>query len=94
MTIDPGVRRIVVGVDGSAESVAAQIILRPELAGETGPTISPVYPKAGAGTWFDVTIIVDHEHGRFGSGSIHRSDRDGCHSILHARLQQLCAVSP
>ena len=39
-------------------------------------------------------IIVDHEHGRFGSGSIHRSDRDGCHSILHARLQQLCAVSP
>jgi len=46
----------------SAESVAEQIIQRPELAGVTGPTISPVYPKAGAGKWFDVTIIVDHEH--------------------------------
>jgi ATP phosphoribosyltransferase len=46
----------------SAESVAQLIIERPELAGTTGPTISPVYPKSGQGSWYDVTIIVDHEH--------------------------------
>jgi ATP phosphoribosyltransferase len=46
----------------SADSVAQLIIERPELAGTTGPTISPVYPKSGKGSWYDVTIIVDHEH--------------------------------
>ena len=46
----------------SADSVAALIVQQPELAGVTGPTISPVYPKVGQGSWYDVTIIVDHEH--------------------------------
>ena len=44
----------------SAEAVAQRIVQRPELAGLTGPTISPVYPKSGAGHWFAVNVVVDH----------------------------------
>ncbi|MGH2364153.1 MAG: ATP phosphoribosyltransferase [Chloroflexota bacterium] len=44
----------------SAEAVAGRIVQRPELAGLTGPTISPVYPKSGKGHWFAVNVVVDH----------------------------------
>jgi ATP phosphoribosyltransferase len=43
----------------SPESVADQIISNVALAGERGPTISPVYAKTPTGqAWFSVTIIV------------------------------------
>jgi ATP phosphoribosyltransferase len=54
---------LIANVAGSSEeSVAELIFQRPELAGLTGPTISRVYPKSGKGSWYDVTIIVEHEH--------------------------------
>lgn len=43
----------------SAESVADRIISDLDLAGETGPTVSPVFSKhAGRAPWFSVTVIV------------------------------------
>ncbi|HLY65313.1 MAG TPA: ATP phosphoribosyltransferase [Chloroflexota bacterium] len=53
---------LIANVAGSSEESVAQLIFqRPELAGLTGPTISKVYPKSGTGSWYDVTIIVQHE---------------------------------
>lgn len=48
----------------TAESVAAQIISNVDLAGETGPTVSPVVPKrvrSGDAPWFSVSVIVPEE---------------------------------
>jgi ATP phosphoribosyltransferase len=46
----------------SAEAVARQINAHPEIAGLSGPTVAPVYPKAGeAAEWFEVTVIVQHD---------------------------------
>lgn len=48
-------------VGASPEEVAAQVISNVDLAGETGPTVSPVFPKvvqAGAQRWFSVSVIV------------------------------------
>ena len=45
----------------SAEAVAARIVERPELAGLTGPTVSPVFPTSGQGSWYAVNVIVDHQ---------------------------------
>ncbi len=57
-----GFYSLIANVAGSsAESVAAQIVARPELAGLTGPTVSMVFPKSGRGSWFAVNIVVDHE---------------------------------
>jgi ATP phosphoribosyltransferase len=44
----------------SAEAVARRVTAHPEVAGLRGPTIAPVYPKAGADEgWFAVTVVVD-----------------------------------
>ena len=45
----------------SAAAVAAQIMTNVGLAGETGPTVSPVFPKvvrSGQAEWFAVSVIV------------------------------------
>ena len=41
--------------------MAAQIMTNVDLAGETGPTVSPVFPKVvrnGEADWFAVSVIV------------------------------------
>lgn len=43
----------------SPEVVARQVISDIDLAGETGPTVAPVFPKqAGRERWFSVSVIV------------------------------------
>lgn len=46
----------------SAEDVARQVTAYTEVAGLSGPTISRVYPKAGAeADWFAATVVVQRE---------------------------------
>jgi ATP phosphoribosyltransferase len=53
---------LIANVAGSSEQSVAELVCQhPELAGLTGPTISKVYPKSGKGSWYDVTIILEHE---------------------------------
>lgn len=50
---------------GTAESVAARIMTNVDLAGETGPTVSRVFPKVVGGDeaeWFAVSVIVPDQH--------------------------------
>lgn len=56
-------RIITANVSGeSQEAVAARIVSDLDLAGETGPTVSPVVSKrAGSDSWFSVTVIVPTE---------------------------------
>jgi len=58
-----GYRVVTANVPGeSAEGIAGQIAANIELAGEAGPTVSPVIPKrACSGRWFAVSIIVPAE---------------------------------
>lgn len=53
-------RIITANVSGASDAgVAAQIISDLDLAGETGPTVSPVFSKReGRDPWFSVTVIV------------------------------------
>lgn len=58
-------RLITANVQGeSAEGVARHVTSQVETAGEQGPTIASVYPKADGlgGRWFGVTIIVRANH--------------------------------
>lgn len=57
-------RLITANVQGdSPEEVARHVTSQVETAGETGPTIAQIYPKAGGDgeRWFGVTIIVRAE---------------------------------
>jgi ATP phosphoribosyltransferase len=46
----------------SPDAVAEQVISNIDLAGETGPTVAPVFPKqAGTERWFSVSVIVPTE---------------------------------
>lgn len=55
-------RTVTANITGkSAAAVAAQIMTNVDLAGETGPTVSPVFPKvvrSDQAEWFAVSVIV------------------------------------
>ncbi len=57
-----GYDQVIANVPGpSLEAVGEQIVAVPELAGLRGPTIAPVYPKAGQEdtvSWYSVSLIV------------------------------------
>lgn len=46
----------------TAEAVARQVTAHAEVAGLSGPTVAPVFPKAGGESgWFAVTIVVQRD---------------------------------
>jgi ATP phosphoribosyltransferase len=57
-------RVVTANVAGSTpEAVAEHIISNLDVAGERGPTVSPVFPKtAGTGNWHSVSVIVAEEN--------------------------------
>ena len=62
VSTNAGWRHISVAVSGARADIRAITLELYGGAGLTGPTISKVYPKSGKGSWYDVNIIVEHEH--------------------------------
>jgi ATP phosphoribosyltransferase len=95
-------RVITANVSGSSpEAVAAQIVSNIDLAGETGPTVSPVYSKhGGSGGWYSVSIIVPSERmlpavdhlRRAGSSGITVSAPDYMFETESTAYADLCAA--
>lgn len=87
---------------GSEEDVARHVTAQVATAGEQGPTIARVYPKAGEtdGGWYEVTIIVpsdlllaavDHLR-RAGSSGITVSSPDYVFDSCSEAFERLCAA--
>jgi ATP phosphoribosyltransferase len=97
-----GYRVITANVCGaSPEAVARQIVSNIDLAGETGPTVSQVFPKhAGDERWFAVSVIVpsdrllaavDHLR-KAGSSGITVSTPDYIFETESAAFAELCSA--
>jgi ATP phosphoribosyltransferase len=98
-----GYRVITANVVGeSHESVAALIVSNIDLAGETGPTVSQVFPKhAGDQRWFSVSVIVpgdrmlaavDHLRSA-GSSGITVSTPDYMFDTVSSAFSELCEAA-
>lgn len=89
-------------VGDSHESVAALIVSNIDLAGETGPTVSQVFPKhVGDQRWFSVSVIVpsdrmlaavDHLRAA-GSSGITVSTPDYMFDTASESFTRLCSAS-
>lgn len=96
-------RVVTANVQGaSEEDVARHVTAQVATAGERGPTIARVYPKAGdsSGGWYEVTIIVpsdlllaavDHLR-RAGSSGITVSSPDYVFDSCSEAFERLCAA--